>query len=268
MKPMKNEAHDSVLATAEELAQRIVLRGSGNEQSPHLAVDGERAAEARLLARLADNQKFNADELARGMRRSSNHLSRCAAAYALYRLRPRRIHRVVDALVGELMVNMSTQVQVPAKLLMAIGEPAVRPLSKMLGRPMVLGVLGHFGGKAAGAVPALIKRLEAGGTDAVMPLVKIGTNEAVCAALPALVQALDADYYLHRKMALVGLAVLGERALDARDRVRELLGDANDDVRVRAAVALFAMGDGEVATEAAGRMLSEPDLHERYLLER
>ena len=280
--------HDRPESAALEAARRLALAVIQEESAGHYVRPETKAAQRGKVGKAAKPTKRTAkvtllspvverhlerlkriDGAALELKKALNsrdQLSRCAAAYGIYRLKPGQIKSTVKLLVSELMVNMAMNMRIPHHLLMEMGAPTVPHLAALLDKPMVIGLLGMMGSEAAKAVPSLKALLGDDNVEVAVVLAQIGTKEAREASIPVLQSALDDPYFYWRKMALVGLAHLGADALPAAPKILELVSDPHAENRAYAALALVPAGRIDDAVAAMANLAGETELRNRHLV--
>jgi HEAT repeat protein len=259
------------VATAEEsnvieTARTIALATTQlMETKEPMAVNRLKANIDQAIQRLKQMGEPARLELQKVLGEKRSHVTLSSAAYALYLADPTQVDTAVEALVKQMNRMGFTDLMLPERLVMAIGSPAVPTLTRHLNNSMVVQLLGSMGSAARDAVPALKNTLGKNNVEVAAALVKIGSDEAVAAAKPVLLEALKDPNNPHAKMAVIALGELGSKAHDAILSIRRALNAVDPDTRLYAASALADVGDTEFATKALAELIQNKELHRRYV---
>lgn len=194
-----------------------------------------------------------------------SYVTMSAVAYARYLVDPASVDAAVSELVRQMNRQAFTGRMLAQKLIIAIGEPALSVLVRHLNNSMIIHVIGDMGENAGAAVPALREIAVEGNVEAARALAKIGSDEAVEAALPILIEAAQHPRSPYAKMAVISLGELGPGAAEAIPAVRSALQAADPDTRVYAAVALSELGDVESSVQALADLVGDEEIHARHL---
>jgi len=194
----------------------------------------------------------------------NNYVSTSSAAYTLFLLDPAQVHTSVEALMAQMNKMMFTDDMLAQNLIIAIGAPAVPILTHHLNDSMVIQLLGAMGSNARSAVPALKSVLGTKNVEVAATLAAIGTPDAVGAAVPVLIKALEDPNNPHASSAVIALGNLKALGRAAIPQVRQTLRSTNPDTRLYAAIALADIGDTANAVNALSTLIQNKELHGRH----
>lgn len=257
----QQDADTALVNHARRIAFSVSARHSGHAMVSE--VDANSAAKG--LSALRASRARALSVLGTVMRRpDSSYVARSAAAYGVWLLDSTQVDTVVKVLIQQMNRVAFANVHIADDLIVAIGPPAIPELLKHSDNSMVLALLGRMGAAASPAVPGLKGMLGDNNIDVAEVLVAIGTPEAIAAARPVLLAALNGSSTDERRLALTAVSSAGAALQDLRPLVRAQLQDKNSDVRLAAAHASMALGDTVQAVSVLTQLLQNPDFENRY----